>query len=194
MTMRAFRWATGLMVVAAVWSQAPAGGQGGGSKDEIKLKVVKYDELAELVRVNKGKVILLDFWATTCIPCKLSFPYTVELHKQFGGKDLVVISVATDPLTNVFMLDDFKDPQPRIRKFLEEQKATFTNVALDEPASVLEEKLRIKTIPCLYVFNREGQWAQFIGDKLKVDEKHRPYQVEEYIKQLLAQPAKTASK
>jgi thiol-disulfide isomerase/thioredoxin len=194
MTMRACRWAMGLVVVAALGSQAPGGGQGGGAKDEVKLKVVKYDELAELVRANKGKVILLDFWATTCIPCKLSFPYTVEMHKQFGSKDLVVISVATDPLTNVFMVDDFKDPQPRIRRFLEDQKATFTNVVLDEPVSVLEDKLRIKTIPCLYVFNREGQWVQFIGDKLKVDEKHRPYQVEEYIKQLLTQPAKTASK
>jgi len=192
--MRAFRWAMGLAVVAAVWNQAPLPGQGGGSKDEVKLKVVKYDELAELVRANKGKVILLDFWATTCIPCKLSFPYSVEMHKQFGGKDLVVISVATDPLTDVFMVGDFKDPQPKMLKFLQDQKATFTNVVLDEPASVLIDKLRITAVPCLYVFNREGQWAQFIGDKLKVDEKHRPYQVEEYIKQLLAQPAKTASK
>jgi thiol-disulfide isomerase/thioredoxin len=137
----------------------------------------------------------LDFWATTCIPCKLSFPYTVEMHKQFADKGLVVISVATDPLTNIFKDIGWKDPQPRMLKFLQDQKATFINVALDESAEVLEKKLRLTQVPCLYVFNREGQWTQFIGEKdLKVDEKHRPYQVEEYIKQLLAQPAKTASK
>jgi thiol-disulfide isomerase/thioredoxin len=194
-TMRVSRLGTIVVVMAGVWCSASCATQAGGS-DEVKLKVVKYDELCELVRANKGKVILLDFWATTCIPCKQSFPYTVEMHKQFAKEGLVVISVSTDPLRDTFNPPDpdFKDPRPKIEAFLRDKKATFTNVVLDESAKLLEEKLRITSIPCLYVFNRDGQWTQFIGKDLKVDEKSRPYQVEEYIKQLLSQPAKTASK
>jgi thiol-disulfide isomerase/thioredoxin len=193
MTMRVVRLAVVLALLLLVWHQAPVPGQGGGAAGKVEVKVVKYDELAELVRANKGKVLLLDFWATTCIPCKQSFPYTVEMHRQFADKGLVVISVATDDLRNAFKDPDFKDPQPRILKFLQDQKATFTNVVLDEPAKVLMDKLRVTNVPCLYVFNREGKWTQFIGDDLKVDKQHRPYQVEEYIKQLVSQPAKTLS-
>jgi thiol-disulfide isomerase/thioredoxin len=192
--MSALRWPVGLFAITIAWQQAPISTDAGGIKDQIELKVVNYDELGDLVRANKGKVILLDFWATTCIPCKKSFPYTVEMHKQLADKGLVVISVSTDPLKDPFGDPDFKDPRPKILSFLREQNATFTNVVLDEPRNVLEEKLRISQIPCLYVFNRDGQWSQFIGDKLKVDEKGRPYQVEEYIKQLLAQKAKTGPK
>jgi len=193
--MRASRLGMLLVVMTAAWCLAGGLPQGGPAADKVELKVVKYDDLGELVRANKGKVILLDFWATTCIPCKLSFPYTVEMHKRFADKGLVVISVATDPLTNIFKDDGWKDPQPKMLKFLQDQKATFINVALDESAELLKSKLRLTAVPCLYVFNREGQWTQFIGEKgLKVDEKHRPYQVEEYIKQLLDQPSKTASK
>ena len=192
--MRVSRLGTLIVVMVVVWCSASVATQGGGASDKVELKVVKYDELCELVRANKGKVILLDFWATTCIPCKQSFPYTVEMHKQFADKGLVVISVSTDPLRDIFNDPDFKDPRPKIEAFLRDKKATFTNVVLDESADLLKEKMRLTAVPCLYVFNREGQWTQFIGDDLKVDDKKRPYQVEEYVKQLLSQPAKTASK
>ena len=193
--MRKFRCLLALAVVAALCSLAPMPTQGGGATDKVDLKVVNYEGLCDLVRANKGKVILLDFWATTCIPCKQSFPYTVEMHKNYADKGLVVISVATDPLKDTHNdPDNFKDPRPRILTFLRDQKATITNVVLDEPVEVLKGKLRIEMIPCLYVFNREGRWSQFIGDNLKTDEKKRPYQVEEYVKQLLAQQVKTAGK
>ena len=159
--MRVSRLGTIVLVLAGVWCTGSVAMQGGGPAEEVKLKVVKYDELCELVRANKGKVILLDFWATTCIPCKQSFPYTVEMHKQFADKGLVVISVSTDPLRDVFNDPpdpSFKDPRPKIEAFLRDKKATFTNVVLDESADLLKEKLRITNIPCLYVFNREGQW------------------------------------
>jgi thiol-disulfide isomerase/thioredoxin len=192
--MRKFRWLVALAVAAALCNLAPLPTQGGGKDDKVDLKVVNYEGLCDLVRANKGKVILLDFWATTCIPCKQQFPYTVEMHKNFADKGLVVISVSTDRLKNDFNDPDFKDPRTKILTFLRDQKATLTNVVLDEPLEVFKNKLRIEAIPCLYVFNREGQWSQFTGDTLKTDEKKRPYQVEEYIKQLLAQPVKTAGK
>jgi thiol-disulfide isomerase/thioredoxin len=43
----------------------------------------------------KGKVILLNFWATWCAPCRVEIPYLIELQKQYGD-DLVVLGVSVD--------------------------------------------------------------------------------------------------
>jgi thiol-disulfide isomerase/thioredoxin len=187
--MRASRLGMLLLGMTAVWCLAGGPSQGGGATDEVKLKVVKYDEFGDIIRANKGKVIILDFWYFTCIACKEAFPNLVDMHKKYAAKDLVVISVNTDEL------DDAGKPPKNVVKFLNEQKATMLNVLLDADAEVKKDKLRLRSYPCVYVFNRDGQWTQFMGeDGLKRDEKHRYYQVEEYIKQLLDQPAKTAIK
>src|SRR5258708_1011584 len=44
----------------------------------------------------KGKVVVLDFWATWCGPCRMEIPGFVELQKQYRDKGLVVIGVSLD--------------------------------------------------------------------------------------------------
>jgi thiol-disulfide isomerase/thioredoxin len=44
----------------------------------------------------KGKVILLDFWATWCEPCKLEIPWFIEFQKKYGARGLQVIGVSVD--------------------------------------------------------------------------------------------------
>lgn len=44
----------------------------------------------------KGKVILLDFWATWCAPCKVEIPGFVELQAKYGPKGLVIIGLSVD--------------------------------------------------------------------------------------------------
>lgn len=43
----------------------------------------------------KGKVILLNFWATWCAPCRVEIPYLIELQKEYGD-DLVILGVSID--------------------------------------------------------------------------------------------------
>ncbi|MEO5740580.1 MAG: TlpA disulfide reductase family protein [Vicinamibacterales bacterium] len=45
---------------------------------------------------QKGKVILLDFWATWCPPCKVEIPWFVEFQEKYGPKGLIVIGVSVD--------------------------------------------------------------------------------------------------
>jgi thiol-disulfide isomerase/thioredoxin len=44
----------------------------------------------------KGKVVLLDFWATWCEPCREALPHMREIAKKFGGEPLVIVSVSLD--------------------------------------------------------------------------------------------------
>jgi thiol-disulfide isomerase/thioredoxin len=147
----------------------------------VDVKVINYAGLTDFVHANKGKVILLDFWATTCIPCKASFFHTVEMYQKYRDKGLVVISVSTDPV----------DPgeeaklKAKVQRFLQSENATFANVILNEPPEVLKTKLHMASIPCIYVFNRDGQWTQFIGDTMEPDANHRHPNVEQYVNSAL---------
>ena len=42
----------------------------------------------------KGKVVLLNFWGTTCAPCKLEIPWLIEFQREFGSEDFQVIAVS----------------------------------------------------------------------------------------------------
>jgi thiol-disulfide isomerase/thioredoxin len=44
----------------------------------------------------KGKVVLLDFWATWCAPCRESIPHLIQLHKTYGEKGLEVVGMNVD--------------------------------------------------------------------------------------------------
>src|SRR5690349_2214209 len=44
----------------------------------------------------RGKVLILDFWATWCVPCRVEIPHFVELQKQYGNKGFTVIGVSLD--------------------------------------------------------------------------------------------------
>lgn len=55
----------------------------------------------------KGKVVLLDFWATWCGPCKESIPHLIEVYKKYKGKDFEIIGMNMDKKTEIEMVRKF---------------------------------------------------------------------------------------
>jgi thiol-disulfide isomerase/thioredoxin len=84
---------------------------------EVSLPTVDSRGLAEVVARHRGKVVLVDFWATWCVPCVTLFPHTVELQQRLADQGLVVISVS---------MDDVKEREAVLR-FLRGRRATFEN-------------------------------------------------------------------
>ena len=76
------------------------------------------------------------------------------MHNKHGKDGFAAVSVS---------LDDPKDAkaQERVLEFLRKQKATFTNLVLDEKAEVWQEKLKFAGPPCVFVFHRDGKYDKY---------------------------------
>ena len=60
---------------------------------DLDLKDYKTGKPVKLSKVIKGKVALIDFWASWCRPCRAEIPHIAKIHEKYGGKDFVVISL-----------------------------------------------------------------------------------------------------
>jgi thiol-disulfide isomerase/thioredoxin len=106
---------------------------------------------------NKGKVILVDCWATWCGPCMQGFPHTVDLHKKHQSDGLVVVSVSFDDMGED---DDAKKAsRDSALDFLKKQNATFKNFLAKTgvgPESGEPFGVSIK-LPAFRVIDRQGK-------------------------------------
>lgn len=91
----------------------------------------------------KGKVVLVDFWASWCGPCKESFPVMEELHKKYEAKGLIVLAVNVDEKA-----DAMKD-------FLKDHPASFTIV--HDAKKKLVAAANISSMPTSFVIGKDGK-------------------------------------
>jgi len=147
--MHRIRWA-GLAAIVALAAAAPA-----FADDKVEVKVFKYDDLTKLIKDNKGKVIVVDFWQNTCIECKRELPRLIELKKKYGN-DLVAVTVN--------LIDDGQDlneEKAKAEKFLQSKSASnTTNIILDEKVDVWSKKLNVSSFPTVFVFNQDGKYEK----------------------------------
>jgi thiol-disulfide isomerase/thioredoxin len=119
-------------------------------RGDVDLIAVKYDEMLKRIADKKAKLTMVDAWATWCAPCKENFPHVVQMHRKYADQGLAVVSLS---------LDDPSQPQARAEalKFLQRQKATFTNFLLDEEPEKGFELLNVNAIPAVFLFGPDGQ-------------------------------------
>ena len=111
----------------------------------------------------KGKVVIVDFWASWCQPCKDSFPAMNELQKKYADKGLVIIAVNEDEESS-----DMKD-------FLKDNAATFTVVR--DAKQKLVGVAGIQTMPSSFVLDDTGT-VRFTHSGFHGAETQRQYETE----------------
>jgi len=106
------------------------------------------------LRAHSGKVVVLDFWASWCGPCRRSFPWLNTMHTKYEQQGLVIIGVNLDASR-----EDAAD-------FLEEYPADFP-IHFDTDA-VLATEYGVEAMPSSYVIGRDGELrATHRGFKVK---------------------------
>jgi len=92
-----------------------------GVSKPINVRVVDKAGYDKIIASNKGKVVVVDCWATWCVPCRKAFPETVKLAKTYADKGVVVVSLGFD--------DPVKGQVPdKVKEFLVKQDAQFENL------------------------------------------------------------------
>jgi len=89
-----------------------------------------------------GKVVVLDFWASWCVPCRRSFPWMNKIQQKYADDGLVVIAVNLD--------NDASDAQ----KFLQQYPAGFT-ITYDHERQLVREYV-VEAMPSSFLINRDG--------------------------------------
>jgi thiol-disulfide isomerase/thioredoxin len=127
----------------------------------VDLKILDYDGIQALIKSHKGKVVVMDCWATSCEPCKEEFPGLVAIHKKYGDQ-VACISLSFDFQGGEGVKPE--DKKDEVLKFLREQKATFDNVLTNFPADDLYGKLQFASIPGVFVYGREGKLVKMFDN------------------------------
>jgi len=104
---------------------------GGTSSDPLDLAALK------------GKVVYVDFWASWCEPCRLSFPWMNDLQRQFGKEGFVVVAVNLDR--------ERDDAQVFLDKFAPAFKIIF------DPDGAVAERFKVKGMPTSFLVDRAGR-------------------------------------
>ena len=98
----------------------------------------------------RGKIVLLDFWATWCVPCREETPHFVELQRKYGDRGLQIIGVS---------MDDSPDP---VRTFYQQFQMNYPVVMGTADVGVAYGG--VLGLPIAFVVDREGRiYAKHMG-------------------------------
>ena len=118
--------------------------------DEPALKVGDtFPDLAdmcldgELPATLRGRIVIVDFWASWCAPCKKTFPVMDELHHRYGKKGLVVLAVNEDK------------NRKAMEEFLKEHPVTFPVVR--DSKKRLAVRVNVLGLPTAYIIDGAGK-------------------------------------
>lgn len=93
----------------------------------------------------KGKVVLLNFWATWCAPCREEMPSIEKLQTEMGGDDFAVVAIASG-----------LNPLPSINKFFDETGLKSLAILTDEKQKVARE-MGVMGMPVTVLIDRDGK-------------------------------------
>jgi thiol-disulfide isomerase/thioredoxin len=153
--------------------------------EKVELTVTTFDELQASIAESKGKVVVVDYWSTSCPPCLTEFPGLVAIHNELPHDQVRCVSASLD----YEGLADFPVEEARklALEFLEQQKATLDNFILSEDSlTVMDDKLKIASIPAVFVFGVDGKLARMF-DESSGESFTYENDVTPFVKELVAQ-------
>jgi peroxiredoxin len=95
-----------------------------------------------------GRVVLVDFWATSCAPCLAEFPNLRQLHREYGPRGFEIVGVS------------FDDAAATVETFQSRARLPWRMIMNESPRGTISEAFRTRSIPALFLIDKEGKIAQ----------------------------------
>jgi thiol-disulfide isomerase/thioredoxin len=145
----------GSFTATAQSSRAPAARRAHivpAAKASARARAVNTEELLSLLKGNDGQPLLVNYWATWCVPCRDEFPDLVKIDKQYRPKGLDFIAIT---------LDDLKDINTKVPRFLRKMRATMPvyllSVVDPQPAINAVDRNWSGALPATFLYNAKGE-------------------------------------
>ncbi len=126
---------------------------------QSKLTPVSEASFPKIVAAHKGQVVLVDFWATWCVPCRAEMPQLVKMSMKLGARGLVLITVSADEPDKELaafklLMENSVAPPFYLKKAVDDDK--FTNLVDTKWSGEL---------PAMFLYDRSGKRVRsFLGE------------------------------
>ena len=117
----------------------------GGAAPDFRARTLAEPPVARTLADYRGDVILLNIWATWCLPCRTEMPSMETLHREFAGRGLHVVAVSIDK-------PGFEE---EIRAFVRDYGLTFE--VLYDPDGAITAAYQTTGVPYSFVIDRNGR-------------------------------------
>lgn len=154
--------------------------------EDVKLEIVDYAGYEKTLARHQGSVVLVDYWATWCLPCVKNFPHIVELGKEHAGEGLAVVSLSVDD----------PESQADVRQFLAGAGADFENLLSKFGTSTKTgDEFRFGgDVPFYRLYDRQGKLRYQFSNFFEDLENGQPVEnIDQRVKELLAEKMPPAS-
>ena len=145
---------------------------------KVQLQMADWKRVMQEVATQKGKVVVLDLWSTSCLPCLQEYPHLVTLQKRYPN-DVVCLALNLDYAGIKSKPPEFY--RPRIERFLQKVKPNFKNFVCTTKADDFYDSIKLGSIPAVLVFDIDGKMAQRFDNKMLKPGKQEPFSYQQDI-------------
>lgn len=131
------------------------GGSTADAPGMVTSKVMDYAGIQMLIESYRGKVVVVDYWSTSCPPCLRELPGLVALQKEFSSDKVKCITVSLDYLG---LPDEGPETYTsQVMPVLTKIGATCDNIIAADDSEKMLKKLELSAPPAVYVFGTDGK-------------------------------------
>ncbi|PYT03547.1 MAG: hypothetical protein DMF60_18015 [Acidobacteria bacterium] len=151
-----------IAAVLAVGGALMSGGSGGGGR-AIPVSPIPgvTDDVQQSLAAYRGKVVILDFWATWCGPCRMEIPGFIALQNKYRDQGLEIVGISIDPIAP----RGNPGGAPAVAPFIKDNGINYTILMVNNPGALKGFDVS-QGIPTTYVVDRSGKVVRtYIGVK-----------------------------